>query len=152
MPQPLITSPSTPRLGLPYLFPGQAQKEAFVNEALARLDALVVPSVQGERADPPATPAVGDCYVVAATPAGAWEGHAGALAVWAENQWLFAEPVEGMWIFDRGAGGMAHYSDPSGWTRVAAPPLPGGGATQDAEARAAIGALIEGLRNLGIFA
>ena len=151
MPQPLITSPSTPRLGLPYLFPGQAQKEAFVNEAFARLDALVVPSVLGERADPPATPAAGDSYVVAAVPVGAWEGRAAALAVWAESQWLFAEAVEGMWIFDRSAGGMARFSAAAGWKRVAAPPLPGSGTTQDAEARAAIAAIVAGLQNLGIF-
>lgn len=152
MPQPAITTARTPRLSLPYLFPGQAQKEAFVNEALARLDAAVQPAIIGERADPPASPEPGDIHIVAASPTGAWSGQARALALWAENQWLFIAPVEGMRAYDRSAGCVAVYRAASGWRRAATPALPSGGTAADAEARTAIAELIEALRAAGIFA
>ena len=41
MTDPIALDARTPRHSLPLLYPGQAQKEVFVNEALARLDALV---------------------------------------------------------------------------------------------------------------
>ena len=152
MPEPIITAARTARHALPYLFPAQAQKEAFVNEALARLDALVLPSVEDERADPPTDPSAGDCHIVGPVPTGAWLGQAGALATWAESQWLFAAPVAGALVFDAASGCYAVFHPDDGWRRAPTPPLPTGGATQDAEARAAISAIIDGLRTLGIFA
>lgn len=152
MPQPVITAARTARLDLPFLFPGQAQKEAFVNEALARLDLLVQPSVIDERNEPPATPADGDCHLVGNAPTDDWSAHSGALAVWAGNQWLFGMPHEGMALFDRAAGCLARYSGAAGWTRVAAPDPVAGGAVQDSELRAAFAQLAAGLRSLGIFA
>jgi hypothetical protein len=152
MPQPVITTARTARLDLPYLFPGQAQKEAFVNEALARLDALVEATVLGERADPPAAPAAGDSYIVGPGPTGAWAGHAGAIAVWAESQWLLAAASEGWRVLDRASGSLAVYSEASGWLRVTAPPAPSGGGVVDQEARAALAAVLSGLQSLGIFA
>ena len=42
------------RLALPFLVPGQAQKEFFHNEALQLLDIIVQPAVEGAaRNDPP---------------------------------------------------------------------------------------------------
>jgi hypothetical protein len=152
MPQPVITTARTARLDLPYLFPGQAQKEAFVNEALARLDGLVQPAVLGERPDPPAAPAPGDAYIVAASPTGPWSGQAGAIAVWAESQWLFTAPVEGLWVHDRAAGCRAFYAAAGGWQRATTPVLPAGGGVVDAEARTALSAIVAELRRLGIFA
>ena len=152
MPQPEVTTARTPRHGLPHLFPGQAQKEAFVNEALARIDALVHLAVIEERADPPADPAPGDCYIVAAEATGAWAGHEGSIANWTETLWLIAAPVEGMRAFDREHGSLAVYRGSFGWQRVSAPDSPAGGTMPDAEARAAVSAVIDGLRALGIFA
>lgn len=152
MPTPLITTARTARLDLPHLFPGQAQKEAFVNEALARLDTLVQAAVIDERANPPADPAPGDCYIVGDAPTGAWSGHANAIAGWAENQWLFATPGEGWRAFDRSAGSVACYRGAAGWVRATAPALPTGGNAPDAEARAALSAVIASLKELGIFA
>lgn len=40
-----MTDLPTPRLALPLLQPGQAQKEMYHNEALARLDLAVQPAV-----------------------------------------------------------------------------------------------------------
>ena len=151
MPQPVITTARTARHGLPHLFPGQAQKEAFVNEALARLDALVHLAVIDERADPPADPLPGDCHIVASAPTGSWSGHAGAIASWAESLWLFAAPIDGMRAFDKASGCLAVYTTAAGWSRVSAPAAPAGGAAADAEARAAIVDIIDGLRLLGIF-
>ena len=39
-------SDATPRLGLPWLMPAQAQKHVTVNESLGRLDALVQAAAQ----------------------------------------------------------------------------------------------------------
>lgn len=151
MPEPVITTARSARHDLPYLFPGQAQKEAFVNEALARIDALLQPAVIAELADPPPAPAPGDCYIVADSPTGEWAGHASAIAIRAENQWLFAPARAGMRLHDAQAGGLAAFDPAEGWRRTAAPAAPAGGATQDAEARAALSAIVAGLRNLGIF-
>lgn len=152
MSEPAITSARTPRHALPYLFPGQAQKEAFVNEALARIDGLVQPSVIDQRAAPPAAPLAGNCHIVAPAATGAWSGRDAALATWAGSQWLFARPVAGALVFDAGSGCYAVFDDAEGWLRAPTPPLPAAGATQDAEARAAIAAIIDGLRILGLFA
>lgn len=151
MPLPLSTMARTPRHSLPFLFPGQAQKEAFMNEALVRLDALVQPSVLDERAEPPAAPVAGDCYLVADPAGGAWTGQGRSIALWAENQWLFQSPREGAWIWDRATQSMARFSDGTGWVRISAPALPDAGAVQDSEARTAIGAIVAALTSAGIF-
>lgn len=43
-------------------------------------------------ATPPASPAAGDTYIVAASPTGAWAGQAGKVAVWTESAWVFGTP------------------------------------------------------------
>ena len=151
MPLPTITTARTPRLALPYLFPGQAQKEAFVNEALTRLDALVQAAVLDEIAAPPANPVAGDCYIIANAASGAWAGHASELAVWAQDQWLFAAPREGARVYDIARTCFAVFTIAEGWRRVDAPGLPSGGAVQDTEARAAIAAILRALCNTGTF-
>lgn len=131
--------------------PGQSQKEAFVNEAFARLDALLQPVVLDERAAPPEEPAPGDCYLLAEGASGAWAGHDRALAVWAENQWVYLPPREGARIFDLASGSLALFTVVDGWQRIPAPASPTGGMTQDSEARAAIGNIIATLRAAGVF-
>ena len=49
-----MTSDATPRWALPQLFAGQAQKEVFHNEALARIDMLL--HGHAESADEDTTP------------------------------------------------------------------------------------------------
>ena len=90
-------------LGLPYLEASQAQKHVTVNEALARLDAQIHLSVLNRVLTvPPATPAEGDRYLIAAAPTAAWTGQAGKLAMWLEGAWVFVAPREGwrMWVAD----------------------------------------------------
>jgi hypothetical protein len=88
----------TPNLGLTYLEAAQAQKHVTVNEALRRLDALVQIAVLDRNlAAPPAAPADGARYIVAASPTGAWSGHAGEIAAFQDGAWAFLEPQSG-WI------------------------------------------------------
>ena len=68
---------ATPKLGITFLSAGQAQKEFAVNEGLQLLDLAAFPAVeQAGLNDPPASPVLGDCYIVGASPTGAWVGHA----------------------------------------------------------------------------
>src|SRR5262245_36726368 len=88
----------TPNLGLTYLEAAQAQKHVTVNEALRRLDALVQIAVLDRNLSaPPALPADGARYLVAAAPTGAWSGHAGEVAAFQDGAWAFCAPQPG-WI------------------------------------------------------
>ena len=140
MTDPLTFAAKTPRHQLPNLFVAQAQKEFTVNEALARLDALLHPAVEGEADAPPASPTDGECWIVGSAPTGDWTGHAEGIAAWQSGNWIFVGPDEGVAVFDKAAGTLARYH--GGWTRPAAVAAPSGGATEDAEARAAIADLI----------
>ena len=141
---------TSPRFGLPLLFAGQAQKEVFVNEAHALTDMLLHCAVQGESEVPPVEPAEGDTWLVGEEPTGAWTGQAGKLAGWQSGNWLFAAPREGMRVFDLSTGQDRRYT--SEWTAPATPSVPAGGAVVDAEARAAIAALVAALQQSGTFA
>lgn len=95
----------TPNLGLPYIVQGQAQKEVTHNEALNLLDAVVQLAVlDRDLAAPPGSPAQGARYIVAASPTGAWAGHADHIAVWLDGAWRFFLPSIGWiaWVADEG--------------------------------------------------
>ena len=149
MPDPLTFDSTSPRFSLPLLFAGQAQKEAFVNEAHALTDALLHLAIEGEAAAPPATPVEGTSWLVAASPTGAWVGQAGKIACRQAGNWLFVAPRDGMVLLNRTDGQQRRYF--AGWLSPAAPSAPSGGATVDAEARTAITALVAALRTAGIF-
>lgn len=143
MPDPIAFTASSPRYRLPLLFAGQAQKELFVNEAHALVDALLHPAIEGTGDAPPATPADGECWLVGDTPAGAWAGHAGHLAAWQAGTWVFAVPRDGLQVLDRSTEQTIRFL--GGWQRPAAPDMPAGGTTVDAEARAALAGLVAAL-------
>src|SRR6056297_1908975 len=83
-------------LSLPYLLPAQAQKHVTHNEALARLDVAVqLAVIARDVIDPPASPAEGARYLVPFGATGAWAGHAGEIALWDMNAWVFQAPVAG---------------------------------------------------------
>ncbi len=87
----------TPRLALPYIIQGQAQKEVTHNEALVRLDALVdLYILDRDLSAPPATPSDGDAYIVGASPSGAWADQAGNIAYLIDGGWRFYVPVKGL--------------------------------------------------------
>lgn len=157
------------RFALPLLNAGQAQKELHHNEALAILDVLTHASVEDHGIDtPPATPAVGQCWILGASPSGVWAGQAGTLAAWTSGGWRFIPPHIGMRVWDAGNGYWLHY-DGSGWVagvltataveiggvqvvgdQTGSISDPVGGSVEDAEARTAIGLILTALRTHGL--
>jgi hypothetical protein len=93
----------TTHLKLPYLAAAQSQKHVTHNEALRALDAVVQLGVlDRDLAAPPASPADGDRYIVAAGASGAWAGHSGKIAAWQDGAWMLHAPIEGWlaWVGD----------------------------------------------------
>ena len=148
MTDPFLFDSVSPRLGLPLLFAGQAQKETFVNEALALTDALLHAAIEGEGDIPPTTPQDGECWLVGPSPSGEWAGRADMIACRQLGSWLFVTPRDGMRLLDRAAGQDRRYR--GGWRISQEPAEPIGGTNVDAEARTAISQLIAALRDAGI--
>ena len=161
----------TARLSLPFLSPGQAQKEFIHNEALQSLDIAVAAAVEeAPRSDPPTGAALGACYIVGAAPTGEWAGKPQSLACATTGGWRFLAPIEGFSVFVKDLGVWATYRT-GDWeigplrgsgvfvdgqqvvgARGAAIALASGGATVDSEARAAIEAVLVALRQHGLIA
>jgi hypothetical protein len=141
----------------------------FHNEALQSLDVLVAAAVEGAPlATPPASPNLGDCYIVAANPTAAWAGKAQQLAAFTSGGWRFVVPRDGLSVYVKSSGATAAYRG-GGWVfgdlsgsqvsvagvkvigaREAAIAAPAAGATVDAEARTAIGQVLAALRTHGL--
>lgn len=147
MPELLFES-RTPRIDLPLLFAGQAQKEIHLNEAIARLDALLFLSIEGQANTPPTSAEDGQCWLIGNAPLGEWAGHGGHLALRQAGNWLFAEPVDGMRLLNRTSGQEWRFV--GGWQAPARPPMPSGGTTVDAEARSTIEQILAALTAAGI--
>ena len=143
-----IFETSSPRFSLPLLFAGQAQKEGHVNEALARLDALLHLVLEGQLATPPASPQDGQCWLVGSSATGAWSGKAGQIACFCSGNWLFAAPRDGMIALDRQAGQLVRFA--GGWHQASRPAVPSGGTTVDSQARSAIAEVVTALTSAGI--
>ena len=150
MSDPITFTATSPRFAIPLLFAGQSQKEFFVNEAHALVDALLHSAIEGEGDTPPSTPEEGECWLIGEAPSGAWVDHAADLASYQAGGWIFAAPRDGMRVLDCATGQEIFYR--GGWQRPATPSEPTGGATIDAEARAAIAELIEVLIASGVLA
>ncbi len=161
----------TARFALPHLAPGQLQKEFFHNEALQRIDMLLCPVVEGPPSQsPPANPAVGSCYLIAAGATGAWSGQDGALTGFTDGGWLFVAALEGMCLLDRSTGQMivrrnglwetgvvrAQEVQVNGQAvlrnRQPAIADPASGSVADSECRAAVTAVLGALRAHGLIA
>jgi hypothetical protein len=149
MSDPLLFDSASPRFGLPYLFAGQSQKEVFVNEAHALADALLHCAIEGEATAPPDSPAEGANCLVSSPAAGDWQGQEGKIACRQGGDWLYVEPRDGMRLLDRSSGQEIRYF--ASWQVAAVPADPEGGGVVDAEARAAIQALVAALRIAGVF-
>lgn len=163
-----MTDETTPRLGLPYLQTGQAQKEMSHNEALALIDFAAQASVEALGVDaPPDAPAQGDCWIVGEGATGAWSGRAGAIAAWTAGGWRFIPPREGMRAWVRETGEFAVRRE-GHWVagrldgrlfidgvqvvgpRAAGIDDPSDGDTIDSHARTAINAILKALREHGL--
>jgi hypothetical protein len=159
----------TARFALPYLAPGQMQKEFYHNEALQKIDMLLCPVVEGSASStPPSNPAVGSCYLIAPGATGAWAANDGALACFSEGGWRFVPPIEGMSLMDRGSGRLINRRNGQWETgRVYANELvvdglavirgrqpaigdPSGGVQIDGECRAAVGQILAAMRAHGL--
>jgi hypothetical protein len=147
MTTPVTFTSRSSRFGLPFLFPGQAQKEVYINEAHALVDALLQPVIEGVSDTPPVYPQDGGCWIVGSTPTGAWAGHASEIACYQAGSWLFAPAVNHMRVFDRSSSVYLHFNER--WSLPATVTAPSGGSTVDTEARAAITALIQALASGG---
>lgn len=157
------------RFALPLLVPGQAQKELFHNEALAAIDAALHACIEGAPlASPPASPSAGQCWIVGAGASGEWSGKTDAIAAWTVGGWRFIAPVPGMLAWNKAAAVWTRWTG-TGWSEGTLPatalviggeqvvgprlqevPSPSGGTVIDAEARAAIAALIATLKSHGL--
>jgi len=96
-------SDTSTHLLLPYLLAAQAQKHVTVNEALRLLDGLVQLAVLDRHlTTPPASPADGARYIVAAGATGAWAGWDGSVAYWVDGAWMRLAPRPGwrVWVAD----------------------------------------------------
>ena len=96
---------ATAHLALTLVEQSQSQKEVTVNEAFKRVDALLNCGViDKDLATPPGSPATGDLYIVAASPTGAWSGHAKEITYF-DQVWRFITPRAGltMWVIDEDA-------------------------------------------------
>jgi len=159
------------RFALPYLQPGQAQKEAFHNEALTTIDALLHPVAQDAGDDtPPESPVIGQCWIVGDAPTGAWAGYAGSIAMWSAGGWRFIAPQDGMmlWlasdqVWARRSGSIWIIGDlPVNTISIAGLQIlgarqpaiadPAGGAVVDTQARSTITALLAAMRAHGLIA
>lgn len=159
----------TPRWDMPLLFAGQAQKEIFHNEALARIDMLLHAMVESaEVGSPPAAPEPGQGWIVASPANGAWAGKVGQIVFWSEGGWRFIAPRRGLSLDVRDLG-YRFVFDGEDWKAASvrsdgvyidnrkivgaqqpAIAAPDGGGVVDAEARSTIVALLTTLRTHGL--
>jgi len=159
----------TARFALPFLVPGQVQKEWYHNEGLQRIDMLLSATVEAPPLnDPPADPIAGQCFLVGDSPTGDWSGQPGAIAGFSDGGWRFVAPPEGVRLLDRTSGETmlrlngaweagvvrAREVQVGGQTvlagRQAPIETPSGGAMIDAEGRSAISAILSALRAHGL--
>ncbi len=126
----------SPHLALPFLLPAQAQKHVTVNEALARLDALVQLAVSHrDLSAPPAGPEEGARYIVGPQASGDWTGQEGRIALFAGGGWLFLVPRPGWRAFVTPEG-IELVHDGADW--AAGPRMLGVNAQPDATNRLAV--------------
>ncbi|MCV2890892.1 DUF2793 domain-containing protein [Ruegeria aquimaris] len=102
---------TSPKLGLPYIQPAQAQKHVTHNEAIRELDTLVqlrIAEFGTETA--PGTPALGETHALGPVPGGAWAGQGGKLATWDGEVWQFLTPREGWLAWDIAASRLRSHA------------------------------------------
>ncbi len=105
---------NTPRLAMPYLVAGQAQKEITHNDALNDVDALAQISVINRTtAAPPVSPLEGDSYIIASGATGTWAGNTNAVATYYSG-WRM-KPAKAGWVAYVQAEGTFFVFDGSAW-------------------------------------
>ena len=161
---------TTDRYALPLLQVAQAQKEVTHNEAVSGIDTLLHLAVEGVLGAPPPTPLPGQAWIVAAAASGAWAGQDGKIAAYGSAGSRMVPPREGCVAWRRDLQRFAVFTGDGwrddGWpvaalrigTRtvlgggMSVVPAASGGSVIDVEARAALTALVAGLRVQGLLA
>lgn len=148
-----MTSLETGRLQLPLLAVSQAQKEITHNEALVIIDALLHPVVEGVL---PAAPVlaesdIGKCWLIGAAATGIWTTHKNDIAAYVGGGWRYIVPPDGMRIWNRSSGRHLFRIDGQ-WADVPSIPNPAAGLVVDVEARAALTAILQYFRLIGVLA
>jgi hypothetical protein len=115
---------NSPKLKLPYIDTGQAQKEVTHNDALNLLDVLVQASViDAVTTAPPVAPDDGDAWIVAAPATDEWAGKEGQIAAWFAG-WKFLPPAAGWRVHNQDDGKTWAY-DGAAWAAEAVDHSPG---------------------------
>jgi hypothetical protein len=94
---------ATPRFSFVLWDEGNTEPNLLFNALAYAVDALLQTTVKDkDLSTPPGSPAVGDAYIVAASPTGAWSGKATQLAVAITGGWMFYAPTAGFqsWVAD----------------------------------------------------
>lgn len=162
---------TTERYSLPLLQSGQAQKEVTHNSAIAAVDALLHLAVESRTlGTPPAMPAAAAAWIVGDNPSGSWAGRASQIALCDSTGWSYVAPREGCVAFVKDVGVFAVFIDGAwlgdGWPvralriggrlvlagEPAALPAVSGGTVVDTQARAAIAAMANAMRAMGLAA
>lgn len=141
----------TGRHRLPLLAVSQAQKEITHNEAIILIDALLHVAIEAVLSVvPTATDSdIGKCWIISGSPAGPWENKVGQIALWVGGSWRFVVPHEGMRVWIKATRRQSLYIAGQ-WVSAPAISNPTGGTVVDSEARAAIGAILQYFRLIGI--
>jgi Protein of unknown function (DUF2793)/Chaperone of endosialidase len=108
----------TKRLGLPLIDQGQSMKHITHNEALAQLDGIVQLTALSILSAPPANPAEDAVYIVGSSPAGLFETHEKAIALFQNGGFNFVMPRIGWRCFLQSPKSFLVF-DGSSWTEVA---------------------------------
>ncbi|MBC4018117.1 DUF2793 domain-containing protein [Siccirubricoccus deserti] len=109
-----MSGTTTPRLALPYIAVGQAQKELAHSQGLNRLDALVQATVQQVGLNtPPGSPVEGQAWILGTAPTGAWAGWANRLVQRIGGAWQSYAAFTGLVVYD--AATLTQW----GWTGAA---------------------------------
>jgi len=139
----------TARFEIPLLAVGQAHKELFHNEALARIDFLLHPTVQAIETDPTAlAPIAGQAWLVGPGATNEWLDQQDKIAGWTGNGWLFISPSPLMRIYVESIDSFAFYR--GAWQVSEEVAGPAGGSVIDTEARTAIDSILVALAGQGI--
>lgn len=75
---------------------------------------MPITSVLAEDTAPPVSPNLGDAYIVADAPSGAWVGHDEAIAFYTRRGWVFATPQLGWLVFNEETASTWQFG-PAGW-------------------------------------
>ena len=113
----------SPRLNLPLISSGQAQKHITYNEAILTLDLLVQLRVKKQTNAPPDDAGLGDVFIVQAPAQGAWTGRDLHIAIMRETGWEFFVPDTGFHAFIEDERAFYLFTQDGGWEAYAAPPL-----------------------------